>query len=433
MNEDALDQTHSYQAWTAGNLHRIPQVQALPAEERLAIRTVAQVLPFRVNSFIVDELIDWARVPDDPMFRLTFPQREMLDPDDFIQVRDLLLRDAPRAELKAVVDRIRADLNPHPAGQKDKNVPRLNGEVVPGMQHKYRETALVFPSAGQTCHAYCTYCFRWAQFIGDKDLRFATKEISPVVAYLRANPQVTDVLFTGGDPMIMKTSVLRRYVEPLLEVESVRTIRIGTKALAWWPHRFLSDPDSDDLMRLFEEIVASGRHLALMGHYSHSRELSTGAAEAAVRRVRGTGAVVRCQAPLIRSVNDDADTWADMWRKQVSLGAVPYYMFLARDTGPRSYFEVPLARALGIYTDALSQVSGLARTARGPTMSCTPGKVQVLGVVDAPAGRQFALRFLQARDPSWVNRLFFADFDGEAAWIDQLRPAEGEQFFFESA
>lgn len=433
MNEDAQEKTLSYQAWTAANLHRIPQIQTLPAEQRLAIRTVAQVLPFRVNSFVVDELIDWDCVPDDPMFRLTFPQREMLAPADFTQLRDLLVRDAPKAELRAVVDRIRADLNPHPGGQKDENVPSLDGRPVPGMQHKYRETVLVFPSAGQTCHAYCTYCFRWAQFIGDKDLRFATKEISPVVAWLEANPQVSDVLLTGGDPMIMKTSVLRRYVEPLLKVASVRTIRFGTKALAWWPDRFLGDADSDDLMRLFEEIVASGRHLALMGHYSHPRELGTVLAEAAVRRVRGTGAVVRCQAPLIRSVNDDADTWAAMWRRQVALGAVPYYMFLARDTGPRSYFEVPLARALDIYTDAISQVSGLARTARGPTMSCTPGKVQVLGVVDSAAGRQFALRFLQARDPAWVNRLFFADYDEDAAWLDHLQPSGSKGFFFESA
>src|SRR5690606_29814359 len=164
--------------------------------------------------------------------------------------------------------------------------------------------------------------------------------------------------------------------------------------------------DADELLELFESAVRSGIHLALMAHFSHPAELRTKVAEQAIRRIRNTGAVVRCQAPLIRHVNDDADAWARMWTKQVSLGAVPYYMFVARDTGPRQYFEVPLAKAVSIFRDAVSQVSGLARTVRGPSMSATPGKVTVDGTAEIGGERVFALRFLQARDPSWVGRPF---------------------------
>ena len=57
---------------------------------------------------------------------------------------------------------VRMRLNPHPAGQLALNVPDLGDEPVPGVQHKYPETVLLFPKQGQTCHAYCTYCFRWA-------------------------------------------------------------------------------------------------------------------------------------------------------------------------------------------------------------------------------------------------------------------------------
>jgi L-lysine 2,3-aminomutase len=103
-----------------------------------------------------------------------------------------------------------------------------------------------------------------------------------------------------------------------------------------------------------------------MAHFSHPRELETGAVRSALSRIRSTGAVVRCQAPLIRHVNDDAEVWATMWRTQVKLGAVPYYMFVERDTGPRGYFEVPLARAVEIFQKAVSTVSGLGRTVRGP-------------------------------------------------------------------
>lgn len=409
-----------YRAWTSANLHQIRQLERLDADQREAIEIVAQVLPFRVNRYVVDELIDWDKAPDDPMFRLTFPQREMLSDVEFLSLQSLARRGGSKEERDALVASIRAKLNPHPAGQSTDNVPTFQGRPVPGVQHKYSETLLIFPSAGQTCHAYCTYCFRWAQFIGDADLRFATREIEPIVAYLKANPQVTDVLFTGGDPMIMKTRLLERYIEPILEVPTVRSVRIGTKSVAWWPYRFVTDQDADDVLRLFERVVASGRHLALMAHYSHPRELSPPIAAQAIRRIRSTGAVVRCQAPLVRHVNDDSDVWASLWKRQVALGAIPYYFFMERDTGPRGYFGVSMQRAFDIYTGAVSQVGGLARTARGPVMSCTPGKVHVVGVSEEPTGRRFVLRFLQARDARLVNRVFFANYDAQAQWIDQL-------------
>ena len=113
------------------------------------------------------------------------------------------------------------------------------------------------------------------------------------------------MLVTGGDPMVMSTERLRGHLEPLLGVDSVRTIRIGTKSVAYWPQRFVTDPDADDVLRLFEQVVASGRQLAVMAHFSHPRELATDLARRALARIRATGAVVYCQAPLIAHVNDD--------------------------------------------------------------------------------------------------------------------------------
>ena len=66
-----------------------------------------------------------------------------------------------------------------------------------------------------------------------------------------------------------------------------------------------------------------------------------------------------------------------MWREQSRLGIVPYYMFVERDTGPKRYFEVPLARTLDIFNTAYRQMSGIARTVRGPSMSALPGKVLI--------------------------------------------------------
>jgi hypothetical protein len=105
-------------------------------------------------------------------------------------------------------------------------------------------------------------------------------------------------------------------------------------------------------------------------------------------------------------------------------------MFVERDTGPRDYFEVPLVRALAIFNEATSSVSGLGRTIRGPSMSATPGKILVDGVVTIHGKRVFVLKLLQARNPEWVGRIFFAKFDPTATWLEDLEPAFGEDDFF---
>ena len=425
--------TTKFQVYGARDLDTIPQLAGLDARQRLEMKAVAAVLPFRVNRYVVESLIDWSRAPDDPMYRLTFPQPEMLQRADLERMVALLRRGAPSSEVDASAREIQARLNPHPAGQQELNVPRLpGGRALPGAQHKYAETVLFFPSQGQTCHAYCSYCFRWAQFVGLEDLRFASRETEPLTEYLTANPGVTNVLLTGGDPMIMRTKLLRRYIEPLLAVESLQSVRIGTKAPAYWPQRFVTDRDADDLLRLFEDVRAAGKHVAVMAHYTHPAELSTDIAQRALARIRSAGAVVRTQSPLLRGINDQADTWAELWRTQVRHGAIPYYMFVERDTGARHYFEVPLARALEVYNGAIRQSSGLGRTARGPSMSATPGKVLIDGVAEVHGERVFVLKFLQARDPAWVGRPFFARFDPSATWLRDLEPAfDAREFFFE--
>jgi KamA family protein len=418
--------------YTARDLARIEPLARLSAEQRFEMQVVSSVLPFRVNQYVVDELIDWDAAPDDPLFQLTFPQRGMLEETHFDEIAGLLRRNADKSELDQAVARIRNALNPHPAGQLLHNLPRdADGSPIEGLQHKYRETVLFFPSQGQTCHSYCSFCFRWAQFVGDKSLRISSSEAERLRRYLVAHPDVSDLLLTGGDPMVMKTAHLARYVEPLLsrELAHVQTLRIGTKALSFWPQRFMGE-EGDALLRLFERLVRAGKQVALMAHYNHWRELETHTAREAIRRVRDSGAVIRAQGPLLAHINDNPSVWARLWREQVRLGIVPYYMFVERDTGARRYFEVPLERVWRIYREAMQQVSGLARTARGPSMSAGPGKVEIQGVTEVAGEKVFVLRFIQGRNADWVQRPFFARYDPDATWLDQLRPAFGEPKWF---
>lgn len=416
------------------HLDKIPQLERVSEEQKFAMKVVSHVLPFRVNNYVLDELIDWDRVPDDPIFQLTFMQRGMLEDHHFDRMAKLFRSEASKTEITNMANRIRLELNPHPAGQLSANVPTLNEEPVPGVQHKYRETCLIFPSGGQTCFSYCTFCFRWPQFVGMDDLKFVTDEAKRFLDYLKEHKEITDVLVTGGDPMIMSASKMSAYLEPLLgpDYEHIRSIRIGTKVLGYWPYKFLTDRDAEDYLKLFEKMTEAGKHLALMAHFNHPKELETTAVQKAIRRIRATGVQIRTQSPLLKHINAKPEIWADMWQKQVQLGLIPYYMFVERDTGPRQYFEVPLFRAWEIYQKAIQKVSGLARTVRGPSMSCLPGKVAVEGVTEIKGEKAFVLSMLQGRNPDWVKRPFFAKYDETAVWLDDLKPAFGnKEFFFE--
>ncbi|QUC64625.1 lysine 2,3-aminomutase [Nitrosopumilus sp. K4] len=432
--ETVWDSTPTLKSYTLSNFRDIPQIQKLSKEKQFEMEVVGNVLPFKANNYVVEQLIDWDNIPNDPMFVLTFPQKGMLKPEHYDKMSNALTNNLDKNEIAKIANDIRLQLNPHPAGQMELNVPTLkDGTKLYGMQHKYKETCLFFPSQSQTCHAYCSFCFRWPQFVGMDEMKFAMKEGEQLVQYVKEHPEISDVLFTGGDPMIMKAKMFSKYVDALIDAKlpNLKTIRIGTKSLSYWPYKFLSDSDSQEMLDVFRKITDNGIHLAFMAHFNHLAELSTDAVKQAIKQVRDTGAQIRTQSPLLSHINDDSKMWAEMWTKQVQLGCIPYYMFVVRDTGAQHYFGVPLVRAFKIFRDAYSSVSGLARTVRGPSMSATPGKVVVTGTTSVNDQKVILLRFLQGRNPDWVQIPFFAKYDENAIWLDDLKPAFSDKFFFE--
>ncbi len=423
---------NKFKVYSLHNFKELPQVKKyLTKEQQYHIEVVGNVLPFKVNNYVVDELIDWENIPNDPVFQLTFPQKAMLSDEHYSEIETAVRKNLGRKELKSIQRKIRYQLNPHPDGQEH-NVPIINGKKFNGVQHKYDETVLFFPSNGQTCHAYCTFCFRWPQFVGHKELKFATKDIELLIKYLKQHPEVTDILFTGGDPMTMSAKSFANYINPLINADlpNLKNIRIGSKVLTYWPYKFLTDDDSDDMIKTFELINKSGLHLSFMAHFNNPAELKTDAVKKAIKRIISTGAHIRTQAPIMHHINASANEWAEMWKKQVSLGCIPYYMFIPRDTGAQDYFAIELHKAWKIFRDAYKQVSGIARTVRGPSMSANPGKVQITGVSEINGKKVFVLRFIQGRNPDWVARPFFAEYNEDAIWLNELKPAFGKDKFF---
>lgn len=224
-----------YKAITLQSLDKVAEKHPELEPHLYDVKLSGMVFPFKASPYFVDELIDWKaeNVRDDPFYKLVFPTLDMLIPEHREKLREAHALGDPANLIKVVAD-IREDLNPHPAGQKELNAPK--NDALTGVQHKYSETTLVFPAAAQTCHAYCTYCFRWAQFIGDDELRFAQKEANSLFDYLAEHKEVSDILMTGGDPMIMRTKSLAEYLEPLCHpnfLPHIKNLRIGTRSLSF--------------------------------------------------------------------------------------------------------------------------------------------------------------------------------------------------------
>jgi KamA family protein len=413
----------------------LPQVRQLDPDIRRDIRIVATVLPFKVNNYVLDELIDWTTVPNDPIFRLTFPSRTMLPKDMYDRVAQILDSGRDVRSCHSEIEGFRRELDPYLDDKPTWNRPLDGAGPIDGLMHKYPDSVLFFPPEGQTCHAYCGYCYRWGQLVGPWEIRQRVQDIDRVLAYILKHREISDVLLSGGDPMIMAAETLERYIDPLLgaEADHLQTLRFCTKALSYWPYRFTTDPDADALLRLFERCIRSGRQVSVMAHVTHVRELRSRPVAEAIRRLKGAGVVIRAAGPIVRGINDTEDAWFDMWRECVGQGIVPYYMYVERGTATGSYFSVTVANATRIYRGAVSRMSGLAQTGRGPIMAAALGKVVIDGIGRAGNEEVFACRFLRARDPALVGIPFFAKYDEGACWFDQLRPAFGERrFFFEA-
>lgn len=409
----------------------------LPESEQRDFDILSSVFHFKANEFVLDHLIDWGQAPHDPVFRYLFPRKEMLAAEDFRELKELYLSGMSLDKRNDFILRMKEKMKPA-IHTHISSFPHLDGKRVPGLYSNFHTIVSLSPDPMvRTCHSYCNYCFRWMYF-NNKEVQEAASYADPQtpIPWLKAHPEVSDVLFTGADPLVISTAQLRKFVKPIFEVDSIEVIRISSKSLAYWPFRFTSDKDADELLRLFEDIIASGRHLNFCAHFTHPRELEHPEVAKAVQRIRNTGAIIRTQGPLIREVNDSAETWSTMWKRQIQMGMIPYYMFMEADHSPENFFRLPIAKSLQIFQDAQKMTTGLARTVRGPVFMNDLNRVLVDGVTELNGKKFFVIKSLQSPPETESEAVIkLLPFDAETTDLGNLfelfngRPAEKLQIF----
>lgn len=354
------------------DLDKIPH---LSPEDRGRLKEVASRYAFRITSYYMS-LIDWTD-PADPLRRIVIPDVEELE------------------EWGALDASAEADNTP-----------------IRGVQHKYPHTVLLL--CNEVCGAYCRYCFRKRLFMNDNDE--VSLDVSEGLAYIAARPAVTNVLLTGGDPLLMSTRRLTTIIEGLRAIPHVQIIRIGSKMPAFLPSRL---GDDAELLDLFRRHSTSAQRIYLMAHFDHPREL-TAEAIAALDRGRDAGLAIVNQCPVIRGVNDDPEVLAELFRRLSFAGIAPYYLFQGRPTAGNRPFETTIVESYHLFEEAKRRVSGLARRAR-LVMSHASGKVEIIGV-DA---EHIYLRYHRAKNPADEGRVMVCVRDDRAQWLDDLRPVAG--------
>lgn len=349
-------------------LSSLDTVPGIGAEECARLAEVTELFAFRANDYYLS-LID-RDDPADPIRRLVVPTLEELEPWGRLD---------PSSEHRYT--------------------------RAPGLQHKYRETALLLVS--DLCGGLCRYCFRKRLFI--EDAREVNRDISGGLAYIRDHPEITNVLLTGGDPLILDTRRLLDIVRQLRGIDHVGIIRIGTKMPAYNPFRITNDPSLLDMIR---DYSLDEKRIYIMAQFNHPREL-TDAACRAVALLQDAGAVVMNQTPLIRGINDDPEVLSALFDKLSFIGANPYYVFQCRPTIGNRTFAVPVEESYRIFEQARSRCSGLAKRARF-VISHATGKIEVLGKTD----RYTYFKYNQAADPEDIGRFMVYKSNPDAYWFD---------------
>ena len=312
---------------------KVEQLEQLNEQEKAELKKVTDKFAFRVNDYYLS-LINF-NDPKDPIRRIVIPSIEELEEWGKLD----------------------------PSDEKAYT-------IMPGLEHKYHSVAVFLVT--YKCDSLCRYCFRKRLFI--KSEREYLQDWDAAYQYVREHPEVTNVLLTGGDALMLPTSQLEEILVTLWEIKHVRIIRLGTRIPSYNPYRIIDDPS---LLKVIEKYSTKRKRIYVMTHFVHPRELTDVAVEA-VALLQKARAKLANQTPLIRGVNDDPKVLAELLAKLSFIGAVPYYIFQCRPALGNRAYTVPIEEGYEIVEQAKSRVSGLAKRARY-TMSHSSGKIEIVG------------------------------------------------------
>lgn len=343
----------------------------------------------RLSPYVI-ALCDWERPENDPIRR------------QFLPLGDELLRDHPMARLDSLAERACSP--------------------VPGLTHRYKDKALFLTQ--DRCPVYCRFCTRsYAVGLDSGDVRkdhvgAQRDRWEQAFDYLRAHPEVEDVVISGGDSYSLREDQVRLIGDSLLDIPHIRRMRFATKGLAVMPMKVLTD---EAWTSALIDVAKRGRKLhkevCIHTHFNHPREI-TDITRRATARLFEEGVTVRNQAVLLRGVNDDPETMRLLVKRLGHVNVQPYYVF----QHDLVIGVEDLRTTLGQAIELEKQVRGLTAGFNCPTF-----------VVDTPGGggKRDVHSYEYYNQTTGVSVFRSPNVDGSARYlyfdpIDQL-PEDGQE------
>ncbi|MFV0349552.1 MAG: KamA family radical SAM protein [Halodesulfovibrio sp.] len=360
----------------SNNVTTIDQLKAhavFSAEDEEELRKVVEVHPINIPRYYLG-LIN-RDDPQDPIRRMCFPSTE---------------------ELVVAGSMGATTTDPYGDDKHDKGN---------GVLHKYDYTALVV--ATEFCAMYCRHCFR-RRIVGRRSDQ-VLKDFSGALQYIAEHPEITNVILSGGDPLMLPTPVLRRMLMSLAEIEHLDFVRIGSRVPVTFPVRLFEN----ELIELLQEFNER-KPLYVATHFNHVREITPTSA-GAIRRIRQCGATINNQAVLLRGVNDTAPDLVDLMNGLLGIGVNPYYLYQCMPVSRvRHHFQIPLKQGIEIVDRARADLNGYG-TRFKYIIGHDVGKLEICGMIDG----KIVLKQIHARSghDEQASRLIMQELDDEAGWV----------------
>ena len=217
--------------------------------------------------------------------------------------------------------------------------------VVPGLLHKYRNRALLLVKGG--CAVNCRYCFR--RHFPYSDNQGNKRNWQQALEYIRQQPELDEIIFSGGDPLMAKDHELDWLIGELEQIPHIRRLRIHTRLPVVIPKRITET--------LCQRLSQSRLQTLMVTHINHAQEIDDDLRHA-MQRLKRAGVTLLNQSVLLRGINDHAVTLATLSNALFDAGILPYYLHVLDKVQGAAHFYVDDERARGIMRELLSRVSG---------------------------------------------------------------------------
>jgi len=364
---------HKALAKSISNIKNLKKHATLTPEEEKYLEQAVKIHPMRISPYYAS-LINWDD-PQDPLRKMAVPSVEELN-------------------LEGIYDT---------SGEAENT-------KMPGLQHKYAETALIL--ATNRCAMYCRHCFR-KRLVGLPSGEIL-KRFEDAAAYIKAHEEINNVLISGGDPLVLKNDIIERFLEVLTKIDHLSFIRFGSRVPVTLPHR-LSD---SKILAIFKKYSKIDKRLYVVTHFNHPREI-TRQSTRAVSNLLKSGVLVSNQTVLLRGVNDNPETLATLMDRLVSIGVAPYYVFQCRPVKRvKHHFQVPICEGVRIVEKAKANCNGHSKRFKY-VMSHKTGKIEILGIT---RGNVY-FKYHEAKDRANLGVMFKRRVSKTAGWLDDFNTA----------